>query len=184
MTLAPIPPAHAAEAVGEAAGHGAFYTDPTFWVAVGFLLFLALLWRLGVHRQVAEGLDDRSARIRAQLEEAARLRADAERLLAEAEAKAAAAETDAAAILAQAQAQARALASKAEADLAETITRRTRQAEDRIAAAERAAEAELRAHTAALAARAAAQAIAAGSDPALQAELADRAIDDVARRLN
>jgi hypothetical protein len=81
-----IAPAHAAEAAGEAAGHGAFYTDPTFWVAVGFLLFLALLWRMGVHRQIAEGLDERAAKIKAQLDEAARLRADAERLLAEAEA--------------------------------------------------------------------------------------------------
>ncbi|MFN3287954.1 MAG: hypothetical protein ACK40H_05850, partial [Sphingomonadaceae bacterium] len=84
----------------------------------------------------------------------------------------------------QAQTQARALAQKAEADLADSIARRTRQAEDRIAAVERAAEAELRARTADLAARAAARAIAAQGDAGLQAELAERAIADVARRLN
>lgn len=179
-----IASAHAAEAAGTAHGYGAFYEDPTFWVAVGFLLFVALLWRMGVHRQIAEGLDDRAANIKAQLDEAARLRADAERLLAEAQAKAASAEGDATAILAQAQAQATALAQKAERDLAETIARRTRQAEDRIAAAERAAEAQLRAQTADLASRAAARSIAADADAALQAALADRAIDDVARRLN
>jgi F-type H+-transporting ATPase subunit b len=167
-----------------AAGHGPFYQDPTFWVAVGFLLFVALLWRMGVHRQIAGGLDERAAKIKAQLDEAARLRADAERLLADAEARAASAEADAAAIVAQARAQAAAFAQKAERDLADTIARRTRQAEDRIAAAERAAEASLRAQTADLAARAAARAIAADADAALQASLADRAIEDVARRLN
>lgn len=169
----------------ESAGtHTAFYADPTFWVAVGFLLFLALLWRMGVHRALGAGLDGRAAKVRRDLDEAARLRAEAEALLAQAQTRHAAAAADSAAILDQARRGADALATKAAADLSATVARRAKDAEARITTAERAAIASLRAQVATLATAAAARIVAEDADATLHARLADRAIADLERRLN
>src|ERR1700677_4244684 len=73
--------------------------DPEFWVAVGFVLVLALLVWKGVPRMVAEKLDQRSAVIAAELEEAKRLREEAAALLADYQRRAAGAEAEARSIL-------------------------------------------------------------------------------------
>ena len=165
---------HASEA-------GPFYTDPEFWVAIGFLLFVAILWYLKVQKQAGAALDARGAKIKSDLDEAARLRSEAETLLAQAEARLAAAAGDAAAIVDQAMSNAREIAEQGVRDLELLIARRTKSAEDRIAANQRAAEADLRARTVDLAAERARQAIVSGDHDGLQQRLADAAIAELAR---
>ncbi len=160
-----------------------FLKDPEFWVAVGFVCFVGLLIYMGVHRQLGSALDGRGQRIAHEMTEAARLRAEAQALLEQAQARYARAETDAATIVEQARTASAALAAKAETDLAATIARRSADAQGRIAVAERAAIAGLRARVASLATAAAARVIAEDADPALHARLADRAIAEVGARL-
>lgn len=172
----------------ENAPHGAKETwlglDATGWVAAAMvILILIMLWQ-GVPRLIARSLDGRIAKIRADLDEAARLRAEAETLLAEAEAKRRQANADADAILNAARHEAGVLADEARAGLDALVARRTRTAEDKIAAAERAAEADIRARAADLAAQAARRLIADGADPALRQRLTDGAISELDRRLH
>ena len=53
------------------------------WVALAFVLFVGLLGYLGVHRIIAKSLDDRASRIKAELDEARKLKDEAAALLAE-----------------------------------------------------------------------------------------------------
>ena len=85
------------------------------WVAIGFLFFLGLLVYLGAHRKLIDALDQRQARIKSELDEARRLRQEAQALLAEFERKGREAETEAAAIIAGAKAEAERLAAEAKA---------------------------------------------------------------------
>lgn len=134
--------------------------DSTGWVAVAALLtILLLVWRRA-DKGIAGVLDTRIATIRTQLDEAKRLRAEAEALKAEYALKAQQAEAEAAAMREHAHAEAAAIVAKAEADAQELTSRRAKMAEDRIAAAERQAIAEVRAKAADAAAKAAASLIA------------------------
>lgn len=160
-----------------------FYRDPEFWVAIGFVLFIVVLVRQGVHRAIGKALDGRGQRIAFEMTEAARLRAEAQALLEAAQARYTRAEADAATIIEQSRTAAAALAAKAEADLGATIARRSADAQGRIAVAERAAIGGLRARVASLATAAAGRVIAEDADPALHARLADRAICEVGTRL-
>src|SRR5580692_12154477 len=83
------------------------------WVALAFLLFLGLLAYLGVHRKLTDTLDQRQVRIKGELDEARRLREEAQALLAEFERKGREAEGEAAAIIAGAKAEAERLAAEA-----------------------------------------------------------------------
>src|SRR3546814_12175934 len=104
---------------------------------------------------IGSSLDKRIAAIRAQLDEANKLRADAEALKAEYEAKMAAATQEAEDMRVRAEEEAGNILTRAEQDAADLIIRRQKMAEDKIGAAERAAVAQVR-HTAAQAATAAA----------------------------
>lgn len=112
------------------------------------VLLLIALWK-GVPKAIGRGLDSRIADIKAQLEEAKVLRAEAEALRKEYADKIANAEKDAAAMIEHARHEAGAIVAKAEADTAEVIARRERMAQDKIGAAELAAVSELRAQAAA-----------------------------------
>src|ERR1700752_2057777 len=114
------------------------------WVALAFLLFLGLLAYLGVHRKLMGSLDARQARIKSELDEARRLREEAQALLAEFERKGREAETEAAAIVASAKAEAERLAAEAKAKAEEFVARRTKMAEQKIAQAESQAVADVR----------------------------------------
>jgi F-type H+-transporting ATPase subunit b len=151
--------------------------DATGWVALAMVaVFAILLWKR-VPALIGAALDRKIAGIREQLDEAAQLRAEAEALKGEYEAKAAAAGQEAATMIERARAEADGIVAKAEADAAALVERRTRMAEDKIAAAERAAIDEVRAKAAA-AATAAAEALIrdkldAGADKAMvDAEIA------------
>ena len=57
--------------------------EPETWVAVAFVIFVCVLGYLGVHNMVSKALDDRAGRIRAELDEARKLKDEAAQLLAE-----------------------------------------------------------------------------------------------------
>jgi F-type H+-transporting ATPase subunit b len=150
--------------------------SPPFFVAAAMLVvFGIMLWKK-VPSVIAAALDKKIAGIRAQLDEAKALRAEAEALKAEYEAKAAAAAQEAEAILAHAHEEAGTIITQAQADAAALIERRGRMAEDKIAAAERSAIAEVRATAANAAAGAAAKLIAEGHGVDADKALVDRTI--------
>jgi F-type H+-transporting ATPase subunit b len=117
---------------------------PEFWVAVSFLIFVAVLGYFGVHKLMLKGIDDRRDRIKAELDEAKRLKAEAEALLAQYRRKQHEAEEEAQAIVTSAKAEAERLAKEAEAKLEEFVSRRTKMAENKIAQAEAQALADVR----------------------------------------
>ena len=80
------------------------------WVAIGFVVFVAMLLSIGVHRTIGKALDDRSARIKAELDEARKLRDEAAGLLAEYQRKRSEAEGEAQEIVSGARAEAERLA--------------------------------------------------------------------------
>ena len=119
--------------------------DAEFFVALGFVLFVMLLGYLGVHTKLASALDGRIDKIKEELAEASRLRAEAQALMQSFAAKTAEAEAQAAAILAQAKAEAEAMAKESQQRVEEYVVRRTKQAQDKIAQAEAQATADVRA---------------------------------------
>jgi F-type H+-transporting ATPase subunit b len=154
------------------------------WVAIGFLCFLGLLAYLGVHRRLIEAIDARQARIRSELDEARRLREEAQALLAEFERKGREAEDEAAAIIASARAEAERIAAEAKSRMEDFIARRTKMAEAKIAQAEAQALADVRS-TAADAAVAAAERILANTARGKVAEdLLAKGIEDVKKTFN
>ena len=155
-------------------------TAPGF-VALSMLVVIGLMIWKKVPKMIAGALDSRIATIRNQLDEASQLRAEAEAQLAEAKARNAASAGDAAAIVAHAQAEAAAMLAKAEADLADLVARRQTMAEDKIAAAERGAIAEVRALAAEAATRAAATILAERHGVDADKALVDRTIAGLGR---
>ena len=133
---------------------------PEFWVLVSFVLFIGLLLYLGVPGKVAAMLDERAARISIELEQARKLREEAQGLLADYERKRRDAEKEAEAIIAQAREEAEAFAVETRQKLTETVERRGRMAEEKIAQAEAQAVKEVRAAAAELAIAAATRIIA------------------------
>jgi len=166
----------------EMGGHHVGLNSPGVWVAASMLVvFGFMLWK-GVPGLIARALDNRIATIREQLAEAAKLRAEAEALRAEYQQKSASAAKEADAILAHARDEAEAMLAKAKRDAETLVDRRTRMAEDKIAAAERAAIAEVRARAASVATTAAAALIAKGHDAGADKALVDKAIADLGTR--
>lgn len=154
--------------------------DSYGWVALAFLAFVLLLWRYGAFRMIGSALDDRANKVRADLAEAAALRAEAEAMKAKAAADAQAAEAQARATLANAEAEAQRIVEQAGLDAEEAIARRTRLAEDRIQAEVRSAEAALRARAADITVAAAEQVLRARADALVP--LTDAAIATLDRR--
>ena len=141
------------------------------WVAIAFLVFVALLAYLGVHKQIVAALDNRANKIKAELNEAKKLKDEAMALLAQYQKKRQEAETEAQSIITGAKAEAERLSVEAKVKAEEFVTRRTKMAEQKIAQAEAQAVADVRA-AAADAAVAAAEKI-----------LAEQAKGDVANQL-
>jgi len=114
------------------------------WVAIAFFIFAGVLIRLGVPRLLFKALDDRSARIKAELDEALKLRQEAEGVLAEYRRKQGEAERAAESIILNARSEAERLTVEAKAKVEEFIARRTKMAETKIAQAEAQALADVR----------------------------------------
>lgn len=158
--------------------------EAEFWVAVAFVIFLAGLVYVGVHKTIADTLDKRRARIQSELDEAARLKSEAMALLAEYRQKTANAEKEAAAIIESAKADAERLADEAHAKLEDFVARRTKMAEIKIAQAEAQALAEVRNVAAEVAAGAAEKVLALSAKGAVGEQLVARGIEDVKKKLN
>jgi F-type H+-transporting ATPase subunit b len=159
-------------------------STPEFWVAVSFVLFVALVIYMGVPGKITAALDARADRISKELAEANRLREEAQALLAEYQQKRKEAEAEAEAIVAQAKAEAEAYATEARAKLKETVERRTRLAEQKIAQAEVQAVKEVQSAATELAVSAAADLIAAETKGAKGAKLIDASIAALKTKLN
>ena len=155
--------------------------NTTGWVGLAALVVLLLMLVRGVPRMIGSGLDARIADIRRQLDEAARLRAEADALRAEYEAKAASAHKDAETIRSHAHNEAHAIIAKAKADAEDLMNRRAKMAEDKIAAAERTAMAEVRATAADAAIKAAALLMRENLDASTDRSLVNRTIAGLAR---
>jgi F-type H+-transporting ATPase subunit b len=158
---------------------------PEFWVAVAFILFVGVLIYFGTHKMALDALDQRAARIKAELDEARRLKEEAQALLAEYVRKKDQAEREAAGIIEGAKAEAERLAVEAKAKSEEFLARRTKLAETKIAQAEAQAVADVR-NAAAEAAVAAAERVL--SDTVKGSKLADdligKGIAEVKAKLN
>jgi F-type H+-transporting ATPase subunit b len=118
--------------------------EAEFWVAVAFVIFVGVLGYFQVHKRMVKSIDDRRDRIKAELEEARRLKAEAEALLASYQRKLQEAEHEAQAIIASAEAEAGRLAAEAETKLQEFVERHTKMAESKISQAEAQALADVR----------------------------------------
>lgn len=161
---------------GEAAEPVALGMTPPMWVALSMLVLIIVALALKVPGMLTSGLDASIAGIRQQLDEAKSLRAEAEALRQEYADKIANAEKDAAEMLEHARHEAEAIVSKATADAKAMVARREKMAQDKIAAAERGAVAELRAKAAEAAIAAAGSLIANGHDAKSDKGLVDEAI--------
>ena len=158
--------------------------DPEFWVAIGTLIFLAILLWKRVPALVANSLDARAAAIAKELEEARRLRLDAEALMAEYRKKYDAAEAEAGSIVTEAKAEAERFAAESRTLMKAQIVRRGKQAEEKIATAEAHAVAEIRAAAADAAIAAAQKLIAAHLDDNRTDDLVKRALAEIPSKLN
>ena len=136
-----ISTAFAAEAAHGPAGP--FYAAPEFWVGIAFLIVVVGAFR-PVARMITAGLDKRSDAIKTRLDEAAKLREDAQAMLAEYQRKQRDAMKEAEDIIAHAKAEAQRLADQAAKDLEASLKRREEQAVERIAQAEAQAMKEVR----------------------------------------
>jgi len=121
------------------------FTEPEFWVAVAFVVLMAVFAWLGIHRTVLKALDHRSERIKSELDDARRLKDEAAKLLAEYQAKRGTAEREAQEIIAAARVEAERIAAEAKTKLEDFVARRTKTAESKIALAEAQALADVRA---------------------------------------
>ncbi|WP_454598792.1 F0F1 ATP synthase subunit B family protein [Qipengyuania sp. SM2507] len=150
---------------------------PYQWVSIAMLVLLLIaFFGAKVHKTIGGGLDSRIAAIRDQLDEAKKLRAEAEALRDEYAAKIADAQKDAEAMLANARTEADAVMQRAEEDSADMVVRRQRMAEDKIAAAEREAIEDVRNRAARAATAASRTLIAEKHDAAKDRELANEII--------
>lgn len=154
------------------------------WVAIAFLVFIGLLGYVGTFRKLGKSLDDRAARIQAELDEARRLKDEATQLLAEYQRKRQEAETEAQEIVAVARAEAERLAVEAKAKVEEFIGRRTKIAENKIAQAEAQAAADVRAAAAEAAVLAAEKILTQEAKGSLGSTLVAQSIEDVRKKLN
>lgn len=155
--------------------------NTTGWVGLAALVVLILMLVRGVPKMIGASLDTRIAHIRRQLDDAARLRKEAEALKAEYESKAASAHQDAETMRAHAHNEAHAIIAKAKKDAEELMDRRAKMAEDKIAAAERIAMAEVRATAAEAAVRAASLLMRDNLDAQADRTLVDRTIAGLGR---
>ncbi|MBO6755284.1 MAG: F0F1 ATP synthase subunit B [Roseibium sp.] len=158
--------------------------DASFWALVGLILFFALLWYLKVPGMITGGLDKRADDIRTELDEARKLREEAQALLAEYQRKRHEAESEAEAIVAEANAEAERMTAEANRALEEMIARRSKAAEDKIAQAESQAVAEVRAKAADIAVDAARTILTAKVKDKVADDLLTSSIDQVKTHLN
>src|SRR6478736_5129380 len=160
------------------------FTEPETWVAIAFIILMVVFAYLGVHRTVLTALDHRSERIKAELDDARRLRDEAAKLLAEYKARRASAEREAEEIIAGARADAERIAAEAKTKMEDFVARRTKTAESKIALAEAQALADVRAAAADAAVTAASTVLSQSVKGAVADDLLAKGIAEVKAKLN
>jgi F-type H+-transporting ATPase subunit b len=160
------------------------FAEPEFWVAVAFLIFVGILVYVGVPKMLLGALDDRARRVQAELDEARRLKEEAQKLLAEYKAKQRQADDEAVAIIEGAKAEAERIAAESKTKMEEFVARRTKMAETKIAQAEAQAIADVRAAAAEAAVTAAETILTESVKGKVADDLLTRGIGDVKTKLN
>ena len=160
------------------------FSEPETWVAIAFVILMGVFAYVGVHRTVLKALDNRSERIKAELDDARRLKDEAAKLLADYKARRATAETEAAAIIASAKAEAERIAAEAKVKMEDFVARRTKSAESKIALAEAQAVADVRAAAADAAIQAASSILSKSVKGDLADDLLAKGIAEVRQKLN
>lgn len=161
-----------------------FLNNTDIVVAIAFVIFVGILLYVGVPKIVAKMLDDRAAKIKAEIDEARELREEAQSLLASFERKQKEVQAQADKIVATAKEEAEAAAVKAQEDLKASIARRMQSAEDQIASAEAGAVKAIQAQAVTVAIAAAQDVIAKNLSAADQGSLIDDAIAEVSAKLH
>jgi F-type H+-transporting ATPase subunit b len=158
--------------------------EPETWVAIAFVILMGVFAWLGVHRTVLTALDHRAQRIKAELDDARRLKDEAAKVLAEYQARRASAEREAADIVANAKAEAERIAADARTKMEDFVARRTKTAESKIALAEAQALADVRAAAAEAAVTAAGTILSQSVKGQVADDLLAKGIAEVRQKLN
>jgi F-type H+-transporting ATPase subunit b len=158
--------------------------DATFWAFAGLVIFLGILVDVKVPGAIAKAIDARAVKITSELDEARKLREEAQQLLAEYQKKRKQAEQDAADILAAAKREADQLVEEAHKRTEEYVARRTVLAEQKIAQAEREAVNEVRANAVDIAVEAARRILGEKVDAKSDAALFASSVEQVKAKLN
>ena len=160
------------------------FEEAETWVAIAFIILMGLFAYLGIHRTVLKALDNRSARIKAELDEARRLKDEAAKVLAEYKARRAGAEREAEEIVTAAKAEAQRIAAEAKVKMEDFVARRTKTAESKIALAEAQAVADVRAAAAEAAVAAASTVLSQSVKGEVADDLLAKGINEVRQKLN
>jgi F-type H+-transporting ATPase subunit b len=160
-----------------------FY-EAEFWVAIAFVILMGVFAYFGVHRTLLKALDHRSERIKAELDDARRLKEEAAKLVAEYQARRATAEREAVEIIASAKAEAERIAAEAKVKMEDFVVRRTKSAESKIALAEAQALADVRAAAAEAAVTAAARILSQSVKGEVADDLLSKSIAEVRQKMN
>jgi F-type H+-transporting ATPase subunit b len=160
------------------------FAEPEFWVAVAFVILMAVFVYFGIHRTVLTALDHRSERIEAELDDARRLKEEAAKLLAEYKTRRASAEREAEEIISGARADAERIAAEAKTKMEDFVARRTKTAESKIALAEAQALADVRAAAAEAAVAAASTILSQSVKGSVADDLLAKGIAEVKAKLN
>jgi len=160
------------------------FTQPETWVAIAFVILMAVFAWLGVHRTVLTALDHRAQRIKAELDDARRLKDEAAKLLADYQARRASAEREAQEIITNARAEAERIAAEAKTRMEDFVVRRTKTAENKIAMAEAQALADVRAAAAEAAITAASTVLSQSVKGSVADDLLVKGIAEVKAKLN
>jgi F-type H+-transporting ATPase subunit b len=158
--------------------------EPETWVAIAFVILMGGFAWMGIHRTVLTALDHRAERIKAELDDARRLRDEAAKVLDEYKAKRASAEREAEDIVTNAKAEAERIASEAKTKMEDFVARRTKTAESKIALAEAQALADVRAAAADAAVQAASTILSQSVKGSLADDLLAKGIAEVRQKLN
>ena len=157
-------------------------SDPTFWVAIGFVLFIVIAGR-PIMAKVTSALDNRADEIRAKIEEAKSLREEAQTLLASYQRMQRDAAAEAAEIISNAQEEAQRLQTAADENLTQTLKRREEAALEKIAAAEARALQDVRDRAVDIAISATEKVVSGAMTDNVQQSITRAAIDDLPSRL-
>ncbi|MCB1414912.1 MAG: F0F1 ATP synthase subunit B [Nitratireductor sp.] len=158
--------------------------DATFWALIALIIFLGIVAYMKVPGMLTKNLDERADKIRNDLEEARRLREEAQELLADYQRKRKEAEQEASDIIAAAERDAELMAKEAEEKTADFVARRTAMAEQKIAQAQAQAVADVRASAVEIAIAAAGKIVEGKVSGATADKLIKDSIAEVKARLN